>query len=511
MIRPALLLRTLTLLGSAGTRLALEDPQGFLSKAKERVRTADNRFLAGLPVSLLPDLPTGSSLARELIDRGELSAGIEAIEGVAGQASRAERHLGRITRQRLSQLRERPVPGIKAVAAAEARVLYVLTNSQPFTNSGYTVRTQSVLQAATEAGVPVHAVTRLAYPVLVGKIPSSLIQEVKGISYERLLPWVYPRSLRSRDDLAVKMIVERARRFNATILHTTTDFKNALVTSHAAAELGIPWVYEVRGELEGTWLSRRPAEQQEEAALSEFYRLAREQETRCCQAASAVVALSEVSKQKLVDRGVAASKIQVIPNAIEEQEVGRDYSRAELRTELGLPEGSLIGSVTSVVDYEGLDTLIRALEYLPEGTRVLIVGEGTARPELEKLAKMLGVEDRVLFPGRKPQQEIWKWYASLDVFVVPRKDTPVCRTVTPLKPLMAQALGVPVVASDLPALREVTGGLAEYTQAENPEALARAISRVGSAPEVGEWIRTRTWRHNGRRLFELYDSLHPKR
>src|SRR5699024_4787124 len=79
--------------------------------------------------------------------------------------------------------------------------------------------------------------------------------------------------------------------------------------------------------------------------------------------------------------------------------------------------------------------------------------------------------------GKQPATTIWKWYAALDIFVIPRKNQDVCRTVTPIKTLMAQANGVPVVASDLPALREVTGNKAIYFRAEYPQELAGAVQK----------------------------------
>ncbi|MGP6175290.1 glycosyltransferase family 4 protein [Corynebacterium sp. A21] len=512
MINPVFDLRNLSLLVSAATRLATEDPAGFLNKVAERVRTSENRILSKVPVGALARVSTSHSEARELIERGELSEGITLIESLGDKASRSEKHLAQRTRERLIQLQEVPPAGTGFIALdAEIRVLHVLTNSQPFTHSGYTVRSQNVLKSLQGAGVQVHAVTRVAYPVLVGKLPASETQHIDGVSYERLLPWFYPLSLQDRDDLAVKMIVKRARKFRATVLHTTTDFKNALVTSRAAAELGVPWVYEVRGELESTWLSRQPDKDAERAKQSEFFKLARNQENHCMYAASVVVALSEVSKAELVSRGIETAKIHVVPNAIDGDIIGRQFDRSAIRSELGLPDTPIIGTITSVVDYEGLNTLIESLKFLPTDVKVLIVGEGTARPGLEKLAENLGLNGRVIFTGRRSQETIWKWYAALDVFVVPRKDIPVCRTVTPIKPLMAQALGVPVVASDLPALREVTGELAEYVAAEDPDALAKAI-RYQLIPAEDEitresWMASRTWNANAQRYLEAYEAL----
>ncbi|AGS35384.1 glycosyltransferase [Corynebacterium maris DSM 45190] len=508
------LFRMLSLLASASWNLATEDPWGFAGKLAERIRQSNGPVLSLLPTEPLTRLAAApTSKARQLIDTGHFTAGIQHVAELGSAASRSDIHLAKRTLERLEQLTTRP-PTVTHISRStdEHRVLHVLTNSKPFTQSGYTVRSHNVLTCQQEAGIQVEAVTRLAYPVLVGKFPTSATQVVDDIAYHRMLPWSYPAGLRKRDTLAVRDLVGRAHHFRATVLHTTTDYKNAVIVARAAAELDIPWVYEVRGELENTWLSRQPVDKQTEAEASEFYNLARSQEARYMQAADAVVALSEVSRDQLVERGVRPGKIHVIPNAVESDLVGRDFDRSAIRRELGLdPEVTLVGTVTSVVDYEGLEVLIRALKHLPHKVSALIVGDGTARPRLESLAHQLGLEQRVIFTGRQPQKSIWRWYAALNVFVVPRRDIPVTRTVTPLKPLTAQALGIPVVASDLPALREVTGGLARYVAPDDSEALAEALASLdpsGRKQEGNEeWLTGRTWAANGERYRMLYDSL----
>jgi glycosyltransferase involved in cell wall biosynthesis len=54
-----------------------------------------------------------------------------------------------------------------------------------------------------------------------------------------------------------------------------------------------------------------------------------------------------------------------------------------------------------------------------------------------------------------PNDQIEEHYALIDLFVVPRIDDRAARLVTPLKPLEAMAMEVPVIAADLPALREL--------------------------------------------------------
>ena len=66
-----------------------------------------------------------------------------------------------------------------------------------------------------------------------------------------------------------------AEDFRPTVLHTTTNYSNALVTEAVARTLGLPWVYEVRGQLERTWLASLPVGDRAAGAASERYALLR--------------------------------------------------------------------------------------------------------------------------------------------------------------------------------------------------------------------------------------------
>lgn len=490
--------RVLTTLATASLGMLREDPQEFAYKVSERIRLANipilSRNITRLPISRQDNNPQ-----RTLVKQGKLYDAAAFPNGSQIIAARA--------RETIEQLQAPITPGIPITPTDSPRPLFFLNNSLPYTQSGYTERTRNLLKALRQQGIDLHAVTRLGYPVLVGQLPRKHHNTIDGITYEHLVPVVYPRTLQERGNLAVQELVRIARKQKSTILHTTTEYKNALIVSRAAAQLGIPWIYEVRGELESTWLSRFPAEDQSQAKQSDYYQLAHQQETGAMKAASAVIALSEVSKRSLIERGVPANKIHVVPNAVDESLIGIDYDQYAIRRELGLPAGPIVGSVTSVVGYEGLDDLIRALEYLSDVT-CLLVGDGSARPELEKLADDLGFSDRVVFAGRQPSETIWKWYAALDVFVIPRKDTEVTRVVTPVKGLIAQGLGKNIVASDLPALREVTGNLANYFPAGDPKALAASIHYALGAEKSGhqDWAHSRNWDAISERIAELYHS-----
>lgn len=488
-----------------------KDPQEFQFKIRERLR------LAGIPIlsrilNKNPRRQPTPSLQRELLKKGHLSEA--AAYNQDDKNENLSRHAADILGQLNIQISHAAIEPDTCSSSGEEqprkpqRILFYLTNSLPHTHSGYTERSHKILKSLAEKGVEVHAVTRIGYPLIVGRLPHRRIETIDGVTYERLIPPLFPKDLKTRNKMAVDMLVYAARRFRPDVIQTTTDYKNAIVVSCAANILGIPWIYEVRGQLESTWLSRFPTDQQKEAANSEFYTLAREQETEAMKAASAVISLSDTSKKEMTTRGIDPAKIHVIPNSVDESLIGMKYDQEEIRKELGLPNTTIIGTVTSVVGYEGLDDLIYATETLPNVT-CLIVGDGTARPELERLVRDLKLEGRVIFTGHQPRNTIWKWYAALDIFVMPRKSTRVTRVVTPIKPLIAQALGKPVIASDLPALREVTGGLETYVQPESPLQLSRAIIRSerSSRTKHYEWITQRTWSSAADKLSEVFDTL----
>lgn len=108
--------------------------------------------------------------------------------------------------------------------------------------------------------------------------------------------------------------------------------------------------------------------------------------------------------------------------------------------------------------------------------------------------------------------------AALDVMVVPRIDARVSRLVTPLKPVEAMALGTPVVASDLPALRELLadGRAGTLVPAGDAVSLADAVVRLAKDDCLREQqvkaaheevLAHRTWARNAQVYRDLYERL----
>jgi hypothetical protein len=136
------------------------------------------------------------------------------------------------------------------------------------------------------------------------------------------------------------------------------------------------------------------------------------------------------------------------------------------------PPGERLANVVAVgrlVEQKNHELAIRAITQVP-GATLAIVGDGTLRPQLERLAAELGAP--VIFTGVRPDARALM--GAADVVVMPSRWEGL-----PLSALEALASGTPLVATNVRGLRElVTDGENALLVPEEPEALAAALRRV---------------------------------
>lgn len=513
-------------LGSSPTTAALghvladrpEQARSLLERARpSRLRDELELIVSGTTTG------EGRLRSRALWSDGEISGAIDALSSSDRGGDRRQAERLRSERRLLTpghRLAVPPTPS-RRERARRRSVTHLLTNSLPHTGSGYALRSHAILQAQTAAGIRARAITRPGYPVTVGVPRAQHTDFVDGVPYHRVLARRLPTTLEERLGLWARGVVDLGARSRTEVLHATTHYPNALVAQAAAASLDVPWVYEVRGQLEKTWAASRPDGSDGVALASERYALWRAREIEMACAADAVVTLSEALRDDLVERGVPSDRITIVPNAVDATLLV-DAPPAHLaRPRLDLPEeGIWVGTVSSIVGYEGLSTLVDAIALARAAgadVRGAIVGDGVARPALVDQVQRLGLAEHVVLPGRVSRGTARLWHQALDVFTVPRRDVDVARTVTPLKPIEAMAVGRPVVASDLPALAEIveTPGSGLLVRPEDPEDLARALVRLAGdetlRADLGlrgrAFAETRTWTALTHRYAALYDRL----
>ncbi len=178
--------------------------------------------------------------------------------------------------------------------------------------------------------------------------------------------------------------------------------------------------------------------------------------------------------------------------------------------------GFLIGYAGRLVPEKGVDTLIRALGKLPTSARLEIVGQGPERAALERLARSLGVSDRVSFSGQLASTRLPAFYRQCAVVVIPSRTRPNWKEQFGRVIVEAMACGVPVIGSESGAIPDVVGeggltfpegdveALAGHLRAlMEDEALRCALGEVGRA----EVLRKYTHAQVAARTAEVYAEM----
>jgi len=304
----------------------------------------------------------------------------------------------------------------------------------------------------------------------------------------------------------------RAARPGYDLFHAHSPYPNAFHAAELARASSRPWIYEVRGMWEESDAACG-------ATASEDFRMRRDAETEAVLLAHRVVVISRGLRDELASRGVPERKIHVVPNGVDTarfQPIPRDD---ELAHKLGLGGRTIIGYVSLLRKFEGLDTLIEAAALLARqgsNTACLIVGDGPDFARLKGLAEGIDNRCRIVLTGRVPHTDIMRYYSLIDVFVVPRIRARVCEMVTPIKPLEAMCMAKAVVVSDVGGLTElVADGVTGLTfAAGSPEALAAQCRVLIDNPrlrcELGrrarEWVLAeRDWKQVVKAYREVYE------
>lgn len=201
---------------------------------------------------------------------------------------------------------------------------------------------------------------------------------------------------------------------------------------------------------------------------------------RAVSAADAVVSITSALAAEVRARFAPACPVEVIPDAADPGVFREVLAPGPVRAVY----------LGQLMPWKGVEVLLRALARVP-GLPALVMGGRDGpdphRDELQQLAQTLGLEGRVEWAGWLAAADAWKRLRRGDIGIVPtRAGGSQELSTSPLKLFEYLACGLPVVASDLPALREVIrDGENGLLFAEgDPAALASALVRLEASAEL---------------------------
>jgi len=406
---------------------------------------------------------------------------------------------------------ELPAELIEAgIGKNDDKVLFVLNKALPVVN-GYTIRSNEIIKRVKERGFHPIVTTRLGWsPVHENyEIPREPINGVQTYYIDKSDRYLTNKTpVLDYFDAYAKEIKDIIKKDKPGVIHAASNYQNALPALKVGKSLGIKTIYEVRGMWHHTQSSKVDGFQN-----SDRFNLQEQQEFHCCEIADDVFCISESLKKYLVDHGIDKSKITVIPNGVDTAAITPIEKEEKIIQKYDLKKYHVLGFIGSITSYEGLNLVIKALKELnammelEKKFKLLIVGDGQYRNQLQNLTEELNLQEYVIFTGRVSHEEIPEYYSVIDVAPFARTNDLVCRLVTPLKTYEAMAMEKKVIVSDVDALKEmvIDGVNGSYFEAENLNDLMDTILSILDQKGIG--IEARKWVEKERDWEVLLDEV----
>jgi len=216
-----------------------------------------------------------------------------------------------------------------------------------------------------------------------------------------------------------------------------------------------------------------------------------------------LLVISDGLKKEYMQSDVPEERIVLVPDAADIDLFKNPSSKDEARRMLKLPLAGKIALYVGRIDSEkGADTFAESSEHLPDGVTAVLVGYGLMKEQYQKRYP------RAVFLPETAYKDLPKVLPAGDVLIIPNsgKTKESAHLTSPLKLFAFMASGIPIVASDVPAIREVlsddTGTL---VKPDAPKALADGISLALTAgPEKGirakQLMERYTWASRAERI-----------
>ncbi len=360
-----------------------------------------------------------------------------------------------------------------------------------------------------------HRVRLVTYPI--GR-------NVPGLEIERTLPIPF-RSRRevgpSRSKILIDLLLvlktlQTAVAFRPDIIHAHLH-EGALIGGLVSRLLRVPLVFDFQGSMTSEMMDHRFLNRS-----SWLVPLARKLEWYVDRLPQVILTSSRNAAAVLTnDFQVPSSRVCVLADCVNAEAFGpvedgvRALETRDLQARLRIPDGKkIVIYIGLLAEYRGTDVLLDAAAQLlgrRTDTHFVIIGF----PNIEKYqarAQALGIADCVSFVGRVPYEEVPLWLSLGDVAVEPKMSA----TEAAGKVLNYMAMGLPVVAFDIPVMREYLSDLGVYAPLGDAGAFAAQVEVLLDDPararDIGcrlrDWARHLfSWECAGREIERVYGEI----
>jgi len=198
-----------------------------------------------------------------------------------------------------------------------------------------------------------------------------------------------------------------------------------------------------------------------------------------------MVVITQELKRAFGEQGIEPNKILVAPDGVDLAKFNIEETKEECRRKLNLPSNKKIILYTGhLYKWKGAQILAESAQFLPDNVEIYFIG-GTKKDIKE--FKVQSSKFKINIVGHRPYSEIPFWLKAADVLVLPNsgKEDISKHWTSPLKMFEYMASQRPVVASDLPSIREILNeNNALLVEPDNLEELIKGLKNVLKDPDL---------------------------
>jgi glycosyltransferase involved in cell wall biosynthesis len=227
-------------------------------------------------------------------------------------------------------------------------------------------------------------------------------------------------------------------------------------------------------------------------------------ERRVFRDADKVVVINEELMEYAIRMGVRPKNACVIKSGIDHERFGSHVDGRPVRQRYGIEKHeTVLFFMGWLYHFSGLKEILTELakrKHDKLGIRLLIVGDGDAFEELQRMRTDLGLERCVTLAGKQPYEKIPEFIAAADLCLLPAYNNKIMRDIVPIKMYEYMAMGKPVIATRLPGIIKEFGSDNGVLYVERPEeALGKALEvlKAGTIESHGEkarhFVRNNDW------------------
>lgn len=246
-----------------------------------------------------------------------------------------------------------------------------------------------------------------------------------------------------------------------------------------------------------------------------FHRLLCFEESMCCRVANKLICVNQVQREKLVGRGIPASKISILLN-VPDHEIFKYQARTKNENKKTF---DLVyhGTIDRMLGIDlAIEAVSRLIHEIPQ-IQLHILGEGRNLEEFENLSRKISVEERIHFSKRSfPVEKLPKLLEYMDLGIIPNRKNNATELMLPVKMLEYVAMGIPVVSARLKTIEHYfSEDMVTYFEPENVDSMAEAIlelyrnenKRQAQTINARKFIEKYGWEKHQTELINLYQSL----